>query len=182
MNENEIINDIIKGNKLKYSLLVEKNQQMIFRACLGLVHHHEDAEDLTQEVFIKAYQALVSFKGDSSFSTWLYRIAINLSLTHLRKKKNRNIISSIEELFKVRASTDNNPESDTINNEQRTIIEKAIDSLPENQKIAFTLSKYDELKQAEIAEIMMISEGAVESLLQRAKKNLQKKLSQYKKK
>lgn len=181
MDEQLIITAILNGNTEQYRELVQKHQQMIFRTCMGFVHHHQDAEDLTQEVFVKAFQALKSYKKDASFSTWLYRIAINQSLSFIRKNKRQSIFNSIEDLFRFDTSNNQTPETDAINKEKSKLIKEAVDSLPENQKIAFTLSKYDELKQAEIAAIMMLKEGAVESLLQRAKKNLQKKLTHLKK-
>lgn len=182
MDEQLIIQEVLRGNSSKFQLIVEKHQLMIFKTCMGFVHHHEDAEDLTQEVFLKAYQSLNLFKGDSAFGTWLYRIAINHSLTFLRKRKTKNLIQSVEDFFGINNSDTETPESLTIEDERKKIIRDAVDSLSENQKIAFTLSKYDDMKQSEIAEIMMISEGAVESLLQRAKNNLQKKLVQHRNK
>lgn len=181
LDELKLIQEVSRGNTSKYHQLVELHQQMVFRTCMGFVHQKEDAEDITQDVFIKAFESLKSFKGDSSFATWIYRIAINHSLTFLRKKKTQGFVNSFENLFQFGSTDNQTPETSTIDDERRKIIKNAVDSLSENQKIAFTLSKYDELSQAQIAEIMRLSEGAVESLLQRAKKNLQKKLIQCKK-
>ena len=87
MEEFEIISDILKGDKEKFRFIVEKYQQMVFRTCMGFVHDKDDADDLTQEVFIKAYQSLPKFKMESAFSTWLYRISVNASLNKIRDRK-----------------------------------------------------------------------------------------------
>ncbi|HOW41538.1 MAG TPA: sigma-70 family RNA polymerase sigma factor, partial [Bacteroidales bacterium] len=88
MTDNEIIDLVLAGERDKYRLLVERHQQMVFRTCMGYLHNRDDADDLTQEVFIQAYQSLSRFRKDSAFSTWLYRIAINASLNRTRRQAN----------------------------------------------------------------------------------------------
>lgn len=191
MDDKDIIALILKGDREKYRLLVEKYQQMVFRTCLGFVHNKEDADDLTQDVFIRAYQSLSGFKGNSAFSTWLYRIAVNASLNRIRKKSPLNILfrkpgrtsaNIKEEEFFYQLKDENNPEEILIREEHIKWVHRALESLPEKQRTAIVLSKYDELPQKEIAEIMKISEGAVEALLQRAKRNLRLKLGASQKK
>jgi RNA polymerase sigma-70 factor (ECF subfamily) len=171
-----------------YRMLVERYQPLVFRTCMGFLHHREDSDDLTQEVFIRAYQSLASYKGDASFSTWIYRIAINASLNKVRKTTGSLFLQQLEAVFgsdKRRdppVSETENPENILIRSEQRELVTKALNSLPENQRTAFVLSKYDDLPQKEIAEIMNTTEGAVEALIQRAKANLRKKLSSFQKK
>ena len=181
MTDSEIIGQIIKGDKEKFRLLVEKYQQMVFRTCMGFVHDRDDADDLSQEVFINAYQSLAGFKAESSFSTWIYRIAVNASLNRIRKSSKNFILQRLDALAgkkepAVNITDSEDPEHIVIRDEHARWLQKAIDSLPENQQTAIVLSKYDDLSQKEIAEVMNISEGAVEALLQRAKKNLRKKL------
>ena len=185
MEEFEIIRDILKGDKEKFRLLVENYKQLVFRTCMGFVHDKDDADDLTQEVFIQTYQSLSKFKKESSFSTWLYRIAVNASLNKIRKEQRTSLFQRLESMFMGEVKNDplfsasdlENPENIFIRQEHSQWIQKALDSLPENQRTAIILSKYDDLPQKEIAEIMNITEGAVEALLQRAKKNLREKLS-----
>ena len=190
MTDTEIINIILHGNRDKFRVLVEKYQSMVFRTCMGFVHDKDDAEDLTQEVFIQTYQSLSSFKGDSAFSTWIYRIAVNASLNMVRKKSRNLILNRLDSLFVAEkgkeiylpAYDSPDPESILIRHEKSKWLQNALDSLPENQRTAIVLSKYDDLSQKEIAAIMKISEGAVEALIQRAKANLRVKLSStYKK-
>jgi RNA polymerase sigma-70 factor (ECF subfamily) len=190
MTEKEIIGLILQGDRDKYRVLVEKYQSMVFRTCMGFLHNKDDADDLTQEIFIKAYQSLRNFKQESAFSTWIYRIAVNASLNKLRKSSGNFILQRIDSFFGSAREKDNsllipdteNPESILISSELKQWIQKALDSLPEKQKTALVLSKYDDLPQKEIAEIMNTSEGAVEALIQRAKINLRKKLSSQQKK
>lgn len=191
MTDNEIIKLILQGEKEKFRLLVEEYQQMVFQTCMGFVHNKDDADDLTQEVFIQAYQSLSRFKGDAAFSTWLYRIAINASLNKTRKSPLKMVFHKFENLRDDKIEKDHpavlipdeeDPEKILIKHEDIKWVRKALDSLPENQRKAIVLSKYDDLSQKEIAEIMNTTEGAVEALLVRAKKNLRDKLSVSKKK
>ena len=185
MTDNEIISSVLQGKPNNYRYLVEKYQQMVFRTCIGFVHNKDDADDLTQDTFIQAYQAMPRFKGDSAFSTWLYRIAVNASLNKIRKSPLKNILQRIENFTGkkneqetlVSVSTGEDPENLLIRQEQIEAVRHALDALPENQRTAIILSKYDDLSQKEISEIMNTTEGAVEALLQRAKKNLRDKLS-----
>jgi RNA polymerase sigma-70 factor (ECF subfamily) len=184
MTQNELIELVLDGNQEAFRSIVDQYKAKIFRTCIGFVHNKEDAEELTQDVFVRVFKNLDRFKGSSSFSTWIYRIAVNCSLNHLRKQKRSKLLLRLEHVFGIGMSDEKNaavkyaesPEKMMIDEERNWYLHKAIDSLPENQRIAFTLSKYDDMSQRDIAIVMHITEGAVEALLQRAKKNLQKKL------
>lgn len=184
MDDSEAIRLIKQGNREQFRVLVERYQAMVFRTCMGFLHNHQDAEDLTQEVFIKAYQSIDAFKGDSAFSTWLYRIAVNASLNKVRANTKNFLFQRLDTLLgsgknqelSITFHDSENPEDILVKEEHRQCVQKALDSLPENQRTAIVLSKYDELSQKEIADIMNTTEGAVESLIQRAKTNLREKL------
>lgn len=163
-----------------FEQIVEKYYKMVFRTALGFVHQKEDAEDLTQEVFLRAYKGWSEFRGDSEVSTWLYRITINLSLSHMNTRSRRGILQLGEEFFHNLLShkmNDLNPHQQLEHAENEQCIASAIDSLPEKQRTAFVLSRIDELPQKEVAAIMGVSEGSVEQLLIRARSNLQKKIT-----
>ena len=180
MSEQQIIQAILNGDHSKFELLVVKYQSMVFRTAMGFVHSKEDAEDLTQDVFVRAFQSLSSFQGNSEFPTWLYRITVNTSINQLNRNKHRTFLQIAGDMLQSmfnKETGDRNPHQELEQTEQDTAIRKAIDSLPEKQCTAFVLSKYDDLPQKEIAAIMQCSEGSVEQLLQRAKTSLQKKLS-----
>lgn len=190
MTDTEIVNIILHGGRNEFRTLVERYQSMVFRTCMGFLHDKDEADDLTQEVFIQTYQSLKSFKGDAAFSTWIYRIAVNASLNRVRKNSRSPILNRLDSLFgtgKEReissvANDDEDPENILIRLEKSKWIQNALNSLPENQRTAIVLSKYDDLSQKEISKIMKVTEGAVESLIQRAKANLKVKLSSTHKK
>ncbi|MCD4771992.1 MAG: RNA polymerase sigma factor, partial [Bacteroidales bacterium] len=187
--DTEIINRLIKQDETAFREFVEKHQQLVINTCNGFVHNSDDANDIAQEVFIEIFKSLNSFRKESKLSTWLYRIAVNKSLNFIRKNKKHSILRSIDSYFntndgdeKKMEIPDNNlqyNETGLENQERSVILHKAIDSLPKNQKIAFTLNKYDDVHYNEIAEIMDLSLSAVESLIHRAKLGLQKKLLSY---
>ncbi len=191
MSDNEIIQQLKQGNEQAFRKLVDSYQGLVVNTCFGLLHNREDAEDVAQDVFVEVYRSVSNFRADAKVSTWLYRIAVNRSLNHIRDNKKHRWLGSFESdvkaekkrLLQVESSQSDQPEFELENKQRAVILHEAISSLPENQKVAFTLNKYEELSYNEIAEVMELSVSSVESLLFRAKKNLQKKLYEcYKKK
>lgn len=157
--------------------VVRKYHQQVFRTAMGFVHSKEDAEDVTQDVFLSAYKNRDRFQGGSELVTWLYRITVNTSLNHLAKKKRRLFFTfGQDKEFERLPAAEDNPQQIMERNENDGMIRAAIDSLPDKQKTAFVLSRYDDLSQKQVAEVMQTTEGAVEQLLQRANANLRKKL------
>lgn len=171
MQETALIQSILNGHTADFTQLVKSYETAVFRIVMGFVHQKEDAEDITQEVFVKAFQSLDRFAGRSSFSTWLYRIAIHTSLNELKKRKRKKLWSLATEMLQF-PSGNKDPEQEMTGKSEQEQIRKAIDTLPEKQRMAFILSRYEELPQREVAQIMEISEGAVEQLLLRARDNL----------
>ncbi len=181
MTDNELIKKIIEGNQLYFKKLVDQYQSMVLNTCFQITQNKEDAEDITQEVFIEVYRSINKFNQHSKLSTWLYRIAVNKSLNFLRKNKKRKIFKSIENFFNTEKQSelqipDQTIQSDTndIHEKRIKLLRKAIQNLPEKQKTAFVLNKYQELSYKEIAEIMDTSLASVEGLIHRAKLNVQK--------
>ena len=179
--EHNLVNEIIHGNEASFRIFVEKYQDMVFRTCYGFVKNTDDCDDVCQNVFIQAYKNIAKFKGDSAISTWLYKIAVNQSINFLRQNKWQKLVQKVDNLFQFSNAHSNNqnPERLMEQSQEENILNNAIASLPENQRTAFILHKYDDLPQQQIAEIMEISVSAVESLVFRAKNNLQKKLVNY---
>ena len=184
MTENDYINGLKKGDQNTFRKFVDDYQVPLLKLCNGFLHNREEAEDIVQEVFIEVFQSIGTFKGNSLISTWLYRIAINKSLNQIRKNKNRKFMASLDTMLMGRKKTrineigdqseisDKNIEHDELAEAIRT----AVDSLSNNQRIAFVMNKYQDMSYKEIAEVMDISLTAVESLIHRARLNLQKKL------
>jgi RNA polymerase sigma-70 factor, ECF subfamily len=191
MNEDEIIEKLRQGNENAFRELVGNYQRMVVNTCFGLLHNTDDAEDVAQDVFIEVFRSVENFRADSKISTWLYRIAVNRSLNFIRDNKKRKWFQSFDDVVESKKEMLNqlnhqsadDPESELENSQRAIILHEAIDSLPENQRVAFTLNKYEDLAYKEISEVMNLSISSVESLIHRAKKNLQKKLHHcYKKK
>lgn len=184
MSDTEIINKLRQGNEAAFRKLVDTYQKLVVNTCYGMLHNREDAEDIAQDVFVEVYRNVDRFRADAKLSTWLYRIAVNRSLNHIRDNKKHKWFQSFEneveaknrQIMQVETSHTDQPEYELENKQRALILHEAINSLPENQKVAFTLSKYEELSYQEISEVMDMSVSSVESLLFRAKKNLQKKL------
>jgi RNA polymerase sigma-70 factor (ECF subfamily) len=145
----------------------------------------EEAEDITQDVFIKIFHGIGKFRGDAKLSSWIYRIAVNTCLKRERRKKLENWIS-LEFLFQEKeqlqpVSPEPTPDHEIEIAEKERIVQQAIKSLSERQKTALILHRYENLSYKEIAAVMEISLSAVESLLHRAKDNLSQKLIPLKK-
>jgi RNA polymerase sigma-70 factor (ECF subfamily) len=179
MTDEELVSGIIDGNQLYFKILVDKYQSLVLNTCFHFIHNKNDAEDITQEVFIKVYQSIEKFNYQSKLSTWLYRIAVNKSLNFIRDNKKRNVFKSIENLFYKNAKYEQQieeEESDEIKIQRLNLLRNSIQLLPENQKTAFILHKYEEISYKEIAVIMNTSLASVEGLINRAKINLQKNI------
>ena len=180
MNELELIQGLKSGDEASFKYLVDTYQDRIFNTAIGIVQNAEDAEDVAQEVFIQVYRSIHSFKGESKLSTWMYRIATTRALDLLRSRKSKKRFGFMQRLF----GDDNEPlhELPDFNHpgiafdrkENSAKLFKAIAQLPENQKIAFTLHKLEDLSYHKISEVMETSVPAVESLMHRAKQNLRK--------
>lgn len=186
MTDKELAEGIANQDRRSIHTLVTKYQEKVIKTAFYLVQDMEDAEDLSQEVFMEVIRSIHQYQHKATLYTWIYRITINKSLDHMRKKKRRGFIQRLESMTGISMDGSSGIHKDAMiaethmeTKEKRHVLDTAINSLPENQKIAFTLNKFDELSYKEIAEIMNLSVSAVESLLHRAKLNLQKKLVRY---
>ncbi len=183
MTDQELITGILNHDKPVIQALVNKYHKQVIKTAFYFVHDMDDAEDIAQDVCIEILEKVGHFNRTATLSTWIYRVTVNKSLNFVRKNKRKQLVQQFESFFYKKDGKSGNamaePSSDDNlfeNNERKQILDTAINSLPENQKTAFILSKYEELSYKEITEIMNLSLASVESLLQRAKQNLQKKL------
>jgi len=185
LDEKILISELISGSETAFRELVDNFKDRVFNSSLGILQNTEDAEDISQEVFTEVFNSISKFRGDSSLSTWIYRITITKSLDHIRKKKRKKRFAFIISLFgegreNFKEPSDfNHPGVEAENRELSAVLFKAIERLPQNQKIAFTLNKIEGLSYKEISEIMTVSVSSVESLLHRARNNLKSLLSYY---
>lgn len=187
MNDKELIQKIATKDHSAFKTLVDRYQALVINTCYNLLGNRQDAEDVAQEVFFQVYKSAQKFRQEAKLSTWLYRIAVNRSLNFIRDKKRSGWLRSLSSLLEgggqrvaeVPASDSDRPDVALEKKERNAIVQKAIDSLPEKQRAAFVLHKYEGMSYQQIAEILHRSLSSVESLIHRAKSNLQKKLLHY---
>jgi len=182
--DQNLIDELILGRDWAFKALVEDYQQRVYNTCLGFVKNPEDADDLTQEVFIEVFRSILKFRMESKLSTWIYRIAVTKSLESLRARKRKKRFAVLRSLFNtdnsvVEIPDFNHPGIIAENKERSKIIFQALDKLPESQQTAYTLHKLEGLGYEEIANIMKKSVSSIESLMHRAKSNLQNYLYDY---
>jgi len=164
---------------LTFNELYKEYSKLSFNIALQYLQNNEDAEEVVQDVFLSVYNNLQSFKQQSSYSTWIYMITINKSLDLIKSKQRKKRFAYVQSIFhsesnelKYEGIEMNHPGVLLEHKEELKIVFEAINSLKENQKTAIILHKIEKLSQAQIAEIMGISQKAVESLVQRAKSKL----------
>lgn len=176
--ETDLIHQFLEGKQWAFDRLMNNYQKVVYRIALGMVGDHDEAADITQEVFIRVFRSLKYFKFEAAFSTWLHRIAINHSISYIRRKKLRDHIS-LYEVSNIIKSSLGRPARDLALKDLREQIERAITSLPPKQRAIFVMHYHEELPHKEIAQIMKRSEGAIKSSYCQAVKKLRKRLIDY---
>jgi RNA polymerase sigma-70 factor (ECF subfamily) len=151
-------------------------RERIFLVMLKYVRNREDAKDLTQEAFVRAFKSRHSFRGESGLYTWIFRIAVNLAINH-RTRSRDNRLLSLEYSPDLRVDAD--PARDITNREIGKIVDRAVEKLPGRQRMAFVLRYYEEMPFAEVAETMGVTEGAAKANYHQAIRKLQKGLEPY---
>jgi RNA polymerase sigma-70 factor (ECF subfamily) len=190
--QSEEISDLLlvrraqKEDMRAYDVLVRRYQERIYATVYHMTSNHEDANDLTQETFIKAFRALKSFKGDSSFYTWIYRIAVNKTINFLKQRKNRVQLSLNDVDFNAEHDPDlvaliseKNPRRDLNLSELQEKLNGALQKLSEHHRMVVTLHDIQGLSHEEIGKIMDCNIGTVRSRLFYARQQLQAYLSDY---
>ncbi len=186
MDEIKLIQDIREGNQLAFFQLVDMYKEKIFHTCYGILQNSDEAEDVTQEVFIEVFESINGFNQKSKLSTWLYRIATNKALDLLKFKNRKRRFGGLLKVFGVNYEADNaphffdkDPQDELENNERAKLLHWAVSKLSDNQQKAFVLYRYDDLSYAEISEVMQMSVPAIEALLHRSKLKLRELLKNY---
>lgn len=186
MQAEEIMQLVSDGDKNAFRQLYVMFKDRVYNTCISYLQQASDAEEITQDVFVEVHYAARNYKGEASVSTWIYRITVNKCLDRIRYNNRQKRFSFISSIFSRDTSGMihdkphfEHPGAVAENRERAAILFSAIRQLPENQQTAFILKQIEGLSQREIAQIMDIGEKAVESLMQRAKTNLRKILSNY---
>lgn len=178
MDDIGLIEQTLKGNDRAFAFLVKKYQKLVLHITVRILNNKEDVEDVCQEVFIKVFRRLETFKGNSKLSTWIASIAYRVALDHLRKQKKSIPLSNYEiPVYKKTESNNKNiPDKILENKELKAIMEKEIEQLPLPYKTIITLYHLQEFSYKEIEEITGIKMGTLKSYLSRARKMLKEKL------
>jgi RNA polymerase sigma-70 factor (ECF subfamily) len=184
--ERKLVKRAKTGDMAAYDELVRRYQERIYATVYHMTSNHEDANDLAQEAFIKAYQALKSFKGDSSFFTWVYRIAVNKTINFLKQRRNKAHLSLNDLDFNaehdpdlVALISDKTPRRDVNLSELQQKLNEAMQKLSEVHRLVVTLHDVQGLSHEEISKIMDCNTGTVRSRLFYARQQLQAYLSDY---
>ena len=178
------IQNLKNGEIGAFDQLIDDYQNKVYNTILSIVQQEQDAEDLTQEVFIQIFTSIRKFRGDAKLSTWIYKISVMKSLEFLRKKRAKKRLYFFKNLIGIQSIenqiTDfSHPGIELINKEKAIQLFSALRKLPENQRVAFTLIKIEGLSYQEVGEIMNKSVKSIEGLTIRAKEHLKIILKQY---
>ncbi len=186
MNEENFILRLTRGDSSAYKELIAEQGDRIFKTVIPILKNPNDAEDITQEVFIEIFKSLPTFHGKSALSTWIHRIAINKSYDYLKKKKRKKRFAETEPLFiidSVLPLTDkrhfDHPGALLENKELSVVLFQAINKLRKARRTAFILRKIEGLSYIEISKIMRKSISSVEALIFKATQNMQEELRYY---
>ncbi len=183
--EMKLVERAKKGDVRAFEDLMKTTSGKIYNLGLRLMRNKEDASDILQETYMSAYENLPKFKGNSSFSTWLYRIATNFALMKMRKEKNKKVsVSELQETSgnlydKALPDWSDSPVDHLKNQELKEVLGKAIDSLPAKYRSVFVLHDIEGMGIAEVADILSISGPAVKTRSHRSRMYLREKLSEY---
>lgn len=186
MDSKQFISDLKNGQPDAFRKFVEENQHRVLNICYRFVHDKSEAEDLAQETFIEIHRSIRNFKDEANIRTWIHRIAVSKSIDFIRKQgrakrggKLKSLLRLDDKTIDIPASSSTGPDKVLEQQERRKLLQQALNTLPEKQRVAFVLSKYDGMSYQEIADQLKTSLSSVESLIHRAKKNLQKQLYNY---
>lgn len=163
-----------KSREEAFGLLVDKYSRQLYAVIRRIVYRHEDADDVLQNTFIKVWRYISTFKGDSKLSTWLYSIATNEALSHLRKEKRKQTLSLTTDEYDLSEMLTSDPYFD--GDKAEADFMAAIDELPDKQKLTFELRYFQDLPYKEISEITGTSEGALKANYHHAVKKIKKTL------
>ena len=169
--EAHIIKEILNGKTEQYEYFLDRYGQQVFVLVDRIVSCQEDAEELTQDVFLKAFQQLSSFKAESSFSTWIYRIATNIAISAVRKKRN-DVLRLDDSVFANLSDTQVDAELEDESEEQMERLQQAMNQLEADERALITLYYLEEKPLAEVAFILGLTEGNAKVKLHRIRKKL----------
>ncbi|MFC4721093.1 RNA polymerase sigma factor [Geojedonia litorea] len=171
-NDQIIINQVISGNTNAFAILVDRYKDLVFTLALRMMKHREEAEEVSQDTFIKAFKSLDKFKGDSKFSTWIYKVAYNSCLDKIKSNKRKYNEVEINNHTTNYIKTTNNAFDDLVEEERKQAIQECLDQLPSDDSFLLTLFYFEEQSLEEISSIIGLTPNHVKVKLFRARKKL----------
>jgi RNA polymerase sigma-70 factor, ECF subfamily len=174
LDDSELVSATISGNREAFEVIVARHRRAVYQVCYRFVNNHEDASDLAQDAFVRAWRGMKNFKGESALSTWLYRIAVNVCLNRVSAKTvPTEPLESTEQVADVRIE---GAQQTMIREERAAAVRKAIAELPRKQRATLILRAYHDMSHQQIADVLGSSVGAVKANFFHALANLKKNL------
>ena len=185
-NDEALVGLIRQGDRMAFEELVQRYQSKVYRLVMGVLQDHQDAEEVLQETFLRVFEKLDSFRGDSTFSSWLYRVTLNSAFMKLREKKGSTMVSLEDALAYIEDSElssslnwPSGPDDELITEEVMKIIGEAMEKMPEDFRVVLILRDIEGFSNEETGEILDVSVPAVKSRLHRARLFLRKRLDEF---
>lgn len=172
INDQILINQIVEGDTKAFAVLVDRYKDLVFTLALRMLKNREEAEEVAQDTFIKTYKSIDKFKGDSKFSTWIYRVAYNSCLDRIKKNKKHINTLEINEFTTHQVVTLDNALDKMETKERNVAMQKCIDALPSEESFLLTLYYFDDLSLNEISKIVGITSNSIKVKLFRSRKKL----------
>ena len=167
-----IINQILEGDSNAFAVLVDRYKDLVFTLALRMIKNREEAEEVSQDTFIKVFKNLNKFKGKSKFSTWVYRVAYNTCLDRIKKLKREFNVVTIDEFTENQVKSLDNALDQIINDERKQDIQKCLQLLPSDDSFLLTLFYFEELSLEEISKVVGLTANNVKVKLFRSRKKL----------
>jgi RNA polymerase sigma-70 factor (ECF subfamily) len=171
--DHQAIERFLAGDASAFEELYHRYQPYVYNIVNGIIQNADDARDVTQDVFLQVYDSLPAFRGGSAFSTWLYRVAVNAAITHVRKEKRHPHIP-LDALCEFRADIDSEPEQQATRMETQQAVQEVLAQLPEQQRAVLVLRYFQEMSLEEMAEMLNCSVAAVKVRLHRARNSFRR--------
>ncbi|RAV17653.1 RNA polymerase sigma factor [Paenibacillus contaminans] len=175
LTDEELAEEVRQGRQDAYRMLVKRHQTYVYTLILRMVEHPETAEDLSQEVFLKLYRTLVQYRGESKFTTWLYRLTVNLVQDYRRSQRRKPLEAMLDKVRNWFGDRSAEPEQQVVRQEEQSDMQALLASLPDKYRIIMYLYHYKQLSYQEIADIMQLPLKTVETRLYRGKTMLKQK-------
>jgi len=177
--DDDLVRRILTGERTLYAVLIGRYNQRLFRAARAILRRDDDAEDAVQQAWVAAFEKLAQFRHESSFATWLTRIAVNEALGRVRTRNRRGDLALVDVRDELAMATQaQSPEQDVAAREMGKLLEHTIDALPEIYRVVFMMREVEEMGTAETASCLGLTEEAVRVRLHRARHMLQESLTE----